>query len=83
MEEIVIESEVEMREMRETPFEKFAFIWNNINYSVEVEDEKENNKPICSRKKKKLQLLDNLTGFCKSGEVTAIMGPSGAGKFQT
>mmetsp|Transcript_26363 Transcript_26363/g.74143 ORF Transcript_26363/g.74143 Transcript_26363/m.74143 type:complete len:162 (-) Transcript_26363:2028-2513(-) len=31
-------------------------------------------------KKKELTLLDNLTGFFKSGHMTALVGPSGSGK---
>ncbi len=48
--------------------QQFALIWKDIYYS------------ITSQEKTRV-ILNNITGYCKSGELTAIMGSSGAGKF--
>ncbi|WWC95636.1 hypothetical protein V866_002501 [Kwoniella sp. B9012] len=41
--------------------------WRNLNYTVNA-----NGKPK--------KLLDNISGYCKAGTLTALMGSSGAGK---
>lgn len=50
---------------------KYALLWRDINY--EITEEKEGGI------KEQRIILDNLNGYCESGELTAIMGPSGAG----
>jgi len=44
-----------------------AFTWKNLKYTVSA-----GGKPI--------QLLDDISGYCKAGTLTALMGSSGAGK---
>jgi ABC-type multidrug transport system fused ATPase/permease subunit len=44
-----------------------AFTWKNICYSTE-------------HKRDRKQLLYGISGFCTSGSLTALVGPSGAGK---
>ncbi|CAK9785424.1 ABC transporter [Cutaneotrichosporon oleaginosum] len=44
-----------------------TFTWKDINYTVRHEG-------------KDLQLLRNVSGYCKAGTITALMGSSGAGK---
>jgi ABC-type multidrug transport system ATPase subunit len=54
--------------------------FENITYSVEVEEKEEGFRLPCSKKYVAKQLLKNVSGIFKAGEVTAIMGASGAGK---
>ncbi|KRW98125.1 P-loop containing nucleoside triphosphate hydrolase [Pseudocohnilembus persalinus] len=51
--------------------------FRNITYKVEIE--KKNQKTGKPEKQNRV-ILDNLSGVCKAGEITAIMGASGAGK---
>lgn len=51
----------------------FMFSWTNIYYSIEIIDNQ-------TKVKKQRVLIDNNTGYTKSGELLAIMGPSGGGK---
>ena len=44
-----------------------SFTWKNIYYSVQ-------------QKRQQKQLLHDISGFCTSGSLTALVGPSGAGK---
>lgn len=46
---------------------KDVFIWKNVNYVVKYEG-------------KDRTLLDNISGYCIPGSLTALMGESGAGK---
>ena len=49
------------------PFTPVSVSWNHIGYTVKV-------------KKENKVLLTDVSGFCKPGELTALMGSSGAGK---
>ncbi len=53
--------------------EEFALIWKNVFYAVKADDS--------FRSTEMKTVLDNVSGYCRSGEITAIMGPSGAGKI--
>ena len=44
-----------------------VFTWKNLNYTVQAGG-------------KSIQLLNNISGYCKAGTLTALMGSSGAGK---
>lgn len=46
-------------------------MFKDLTYKVKVKD---NGKYFYKT------ILDNVSGICKSGETTAILGPSGAGK---
>ncbi|EFA85848.1 ABC transporter G family protein [Heterostelium album PN500] len=52
--------------------------FKDLCYSVDYKQADPDNPKI--KKKIKLQLLDNVSGFCKPGTMLALMGPSGAGK---
>lgn len=54
-------------EMKGLPVSSKPFTWEGLSYSV----------PIKGGSK---QLLDEVYGYCRSGELTALMGASGAGK---
>ena len=49
-------------------------------YSIEVDKKVEGLQLPCSKQKESKQILRNLTGIAKAGEVVAILGASGAGK---
>jgi len=51
----------------------FSLIWKEVNYKIyeSIDGEKVEKK-----------VLNNINGCCNSREITAIMGPSGAGKIQ-
>jgi len=51
----------------------FDFIFKNFNYKVKLEKK---NPDDPSEK----FILNDVSGYCRSGELTAIMGPSGSGK---
>ncbi|KRW98126.1 P-loop containing nucleoside triphosphate hydrolase [Pseudocohnilembus persalinus] len=51
--------------------------FQNITYQVEIEKK---NKETGKLEKQNRVILNNLSGVCKAGEITAIMGASGAGK---
>ena len=61
-------NEVEMKDI--VLQEQFSLIFNEVNYEIEVD--------VGSKKIKK-KIIDNISAYCKSSELTAIMGPSGAG----
>jgi ABC-type multidrug transport system ATPase subunit len=54
--------------------------FQNITYSVEIEDKHEGFRPPCSKTYTRKALLKDVSGVFRAGEVTAIMGASGAGK---
>ena len=54
--------------------------FKNINYSVKVEIKSDGLNLPFNRKYKDKVILDNVSGICKSGHLTSIMGSSGAGK---
>lgn len=55
-------------------------VFENIEYSVNVEVDQKICKPPCSKKFVEKPILKGISGIAKGGEVTAIMGASGAGK---
>ena len=52
--------------------------WKNINYGILVKDVK-NSKPFRTVYKNR-KIVNNVSGKAKSGELLAIMGPTGCGK---
>lgn len=70
--------------------EPFEIRWNNLNYQVErkwyrqklgsLTSASSSNQQNGSQVKSKTNILNSLSGSVKSGEVTAVLGPSGAGK---
>lgn len=66
--------------------EHFEIRWNNLNYQVEQKWYRQKLASLTSKNngnpqvKSKANILNNLSGSVKSGQVTAILGPSGAGK---
>lgn len=66
--------------------EHFEIRWNNLNYQVEQKWYRQKLASLKSKNngdsqaKTKANILNNLSGSVKSGQVTAILGPSGAGK---
>lgn len=72
--------------------EHFEIRWNNLNYQVEPKWYRQKLASLTSSSsssstlqngsqvKSKTNILNNLSGSVKSGQVTAILGPSGAGK---
>jgi len=60
--------EIEMKDV--VLAEKFSLIMKDVNYEVDVG---------AGKQKKMKQILSNINAYCKSSELTAIMGPSGAG----
>ncbi|KAI9214566.1 hypothetical protein DS838_000516 [Geotrichum bryndzae] len=66
-EEIQINDETARQVTRLQEGEPDVFSWQNINYTVPVNDGKR-------------QLLKNVQGYVKPGTMTALMGESGAGK---
>lgn len=68
---------------------QFEIRWNNLTYQVEAKWYQKKLQMITSPSRKqdasssaasKKNILNNLNGSVKSGQVTAILGPSGAGK---
>lgn len=57
--------------LRQQPLE---LVFRNLSFTVESKTQKVNGK------KERKVILDNLDGMFRSGRLTAIMGPSGAGK---
>ncbi len=51
--------------------------WENINYSISVNDP---TKKGCCKSKVPKQILFNINGIAKPGQLLAIMGPSGSGE---
>ena len=56
------------------PFQPVDLAWRNIHYSVMV-DRTDGGKGKAARR-----LLDGISGYAKAGQLTALMGSSGAGK---
>jgi ABC-type multidrug transport system ATPase subunit len=54
--------------------EKVSLLWDNISYNILVPDE--NNSKIMKARK----ILQNLKGKAESGDLLAILGPTGCGK---
>ncbi len=52
--------------------DKFSIIFEDITYSIELKDK--------SNRKFTKTIIDKVTGYANSHELTAIMGPSGSGK---
>jgi ABC-type multidrug transport system fused ATPase/permease subunit len=50
------------------PFQPMSVIWRHLSYTVTLPNGKEK------------RLLTDISGFCRPGEMTALMGASGAGK---
>ena len=60
-----------------------SIVFRNVSYSIEVDKEDEESEGFklpCFKEKKKKVILDNVSGLVKGGEVSAILGASGAGK---
>lgn len=69
--------------------EHFEIRWNNLTYEVEPKWYRQKWAALTgkvpldsngSRRSQKTSILSSLSGSVKSGQVTAILGPSGAGK---
>jgi ABC-type multidrug transport system ATPase subunit/ABC-type multidrug transport system permease subunit len=56
--------------------DRFYLTWENINLKII----KKQRKGIFSSEKNEISILNNVSGFARSGECLAIMGGSGAGK---
>jgi ABC-type multidrug transport system fused ATPase/permease subunit len=56
------------------PFQRMDITFTNLNYTVTVPDEE---RPGKTRDR---MLLQNVNGFARAGELTALMGSSGAGQ---
>jgi ABC-type multidrug transport system ATPase subunit/ABC-type multidrug transport system permease subunit len=54
------------------PFEPVTLVWKNLWYTVEIDGKDGTKEP--------LDLLKGVSGFTKPGQMTALMGSSGAGK---
>lgn len=54
--------------------------FKNISYSVQVEIKSGGLNLPFNRQYKEKVILDSVSGICKSGHLTSIMGSSGAGK---
>lgn len=67
IEKRIKEKEKKLVNAFEESSEKDIFMWQNLDYSIEI-------------KGKPRKLLDNVQGFVKPGTLTALMGESGAGK---
>jgi len=52
--------------------------WKELNYKMRIKDSKQSRfmKPVYNNK----SILDNVSGKAVSGELLAIMGPTGCGK---
>ena len=57
-----------------------AIEWKNINYYVRIKDSNKSKflKPVYNNKK----VLDGLSGKARSGELLAIMGPTGSYRYE-
>jgi len=64
----MVTTDIEMKDI--VLKQKFSLIFKDVNYEV-IEE--------VGRKKIKKKIMDNMNGYCQSGELTAIMGPSGSG----
>lgn len=58
--------------------EKVELVWDNIEFETIVKDEK--NSSLKEKKYKNKKILRNLSGRACSGELIAILGPTGSGK---
>lgn len=55
--------------------EKITLTWNNLSYSILIKDK--TNSSIINTKYKNKIILRNISGRATSGEMLAIMGPTG------
>lgn len=58
--------------------QKVSLVWHKLNLSLRVKDVSKSNLFKSVYKKKKI--LQNVSGCAKSGELIALMGPTGCGK---
>lgn len=61
------------------PFQRLGLSWQDLRYTVQVDGEDEHGKPV----KKDRVLLSGINGFARAGQLTALMGSSGAGTCRT
>eukprot|EP01095_Lingulamoeba_sp_RSL-Kostka_P006419 TRINITY_DN200_c0_g1_i3.p1 TRINITY_DN200_c0_g1~~TRINITY_DN200_c0_g1_i3.p1 ORF type:complete len:633 (+),score=155.33 TRINITY_DN200_c0_g1_i3:30-1928(+) len=61
---------------KQRDFTPVTVTWKDISYTIKVKVSK---NPFNGARKKK-KILQNINGFCKPGQILAIMGSSGAGK---
>lgn len=60
--------------------EPFEIRWTNLTYQVEPKWYRHKLSDLSSGKSRRTTILNGLSGSVRSGQVTAILGPSGAGK---
>ena len=56
--------------------DSFYLTWRNLSYSIKTRQF----SLLCKKEEKSLLIIDDISGYAKSGECLAIMGSSGAGK---
>jgi ABC-type multidrug transport system ATPase subunit len=62
------------------PARPIHLIWQDIRYSVEVNDTESKSKCPCRTPKMERTILNGVTGEARPGQLTVILGPSGCGK---
>jgi hypothetical protein len=65
-----------LEDSKDLAFQRMDITFTNLNYTVTVPDEE---RPGKTRDR---MLLQNVNGFARAGELTALMGSSGAGQSQ-
>lgn len=79
--ELQMTSDPLTREQKAHKSQSIDIAFRKISYAVEVEDTSDHQSSVpCRKVMKDKLLLNNLSGICKAGKLTAIMGASGAGK---
>lgn len=62
--------------------DEFSVTWKNLTYAVDKKPSLMSYFKTASFSTKKITILNSLNGQFKSGELTALVGPSGAGELQ-
>ena len=66
---------------KRVPQKRIELVWHDLSYSVNISNNNPLNKCLNGKSDtESRQIIKNLNGSVVSGKLTAIMGPSGAGK---